>query len=160
MRSSPLAALLAIPALGACVDTSPDRVKLVAEVWNVRLAVQAGALVTSLSGTFDLVLQVGDLASDATIADPPSNQLVVAEDQSSLLTLDALPSSVSFPLTLSSGEKRTLAFTLTDANTLGAADITRLCAGPSQIAVTFTDSLKGGKPTLAESAAVTPSGCP
>ena len=147
--------------LSACVDTSPDRVRLSASVKNVALSVTAGSLVTTLAGTFDVDLSVGDLASgDATIKDPPSFQLVVAKTQKTLRVLDAVPSGGGFPLTVKSGEHLTVSFTVGDTNTLEASDLTALCAAPVQIAASLTDTLTADRPTAFESAAVTLSGCP
>jgi hypothetical protein len=148
-------------AVSGCVDTSADRVRLSASVKNVALSVTAGSLVTTLSGTFDVELDVGDLASGAaTIKDPPSFQLVVAKTQKTLRVLDAVPSGGGFPLTVKSGEHRTVSFSVGDKNTLAAGDITDACAGPVQVAASLTDSLTADRPTAFESAPTTLSGCP
>jgi hypothetical protein len=158
----PLVVALAVCALAAagCVNKSPDRVKLVAHVNAVSLAVAKSSLVTTLSGTFDVELDVGDLASsEATITDPPSFELVQLSDQSSVRKLDAIPDD-SFPITVHTGEHRVLHFTLSDGNTLAADEVSKACAGPVQIAASLQDSLTGDRPTAFESDAVTVSGCP
>jgi hypothetical protein len=157
-------AILLVPVvwLSACINTSPDRVKLTASVKNVALSVTPGSLVATLSGTFDVELDVGDLASDsATITDPPSFQLVLVKDQKTLKVLDAVPSGGGFPITVKSGERRTLSFTLSDRNTLDSAcDLACACAGPVQVAGSLTDSLTADRPLAFESGAATLSGCP
>jgi hypothetical protein len=148
--------------VSACVNTSPDRVKLTATVRNVALTVTQGSLVTSLGGTFDVELDVGDLASDsATITDPPSFQLVLVKDQKTLKLLDAVPSGGGFPLTVKSGEHRTLSFSLSDQNTLDATcDIACVCAGPAQIAASLRDTLTADRPLAFASSPTTLAGCP
>jgi len=152
---------VACTAASGCVNTSPDRVKLSASVENAVLAVTTGSLVTTLSGTFDVELDVGDLASgDATVDAPPSFQLVVEKDQSTIRVLDATLVADAFPLTVRSGEHRTLHFSLTGANTLETGDVTRACTGPVQVAASLQDSLTADRPTAFESSGVTLSGCP
>jgi hypothetical protein len=158
-----LAILLApVICLSACVNTSPDRVKLTASVMNVALSVTQGSLVATLSGTFDVELDVGDLASgSATITDPPSFQLVLVKDQKTLKLLDALPSGGGFPLTVKTGEHRTLSFTLSDRNTLdGTCDLACVCAGPVEIVGSLRDTLTADRPMAFESGSATLSGCP
>ena len=159
-RALVVAAIGAVATTG-CVDTSPDRVKLTATIQNVALSVTQGSLVTTLGGTFDVELDVGDLASaDATIQDPPSFQLVQATGQQDLATLDAVASGGGFPLTVKSGEKQTVTFTLSDRNTLAAADVTSVCAGTVEIAGSLTDSLTADRPLAFESSPATLGGCP
>jgi hypothetical protein len=157
-------AILLAPAvwLSACVDTSPDRVKLTAAVKNVAFTVTQGSLVTTLGGTFDVELDVGDLASDsATVTNAPSFQLVLAKDQKTLKLLDALPSGEGFPLTVKSGEHRTLSFSLTDRNTLDSTcDVACVCAGPVQVVGSLRDSLTADRPLAFTSDLATLSGCP
>ncbi|HVU04201.1 MAG TPA: hypothetical protein VHE30_20730 [Polyangiaceae bacterium] len=160
MRTAALALVVA-PFLVACPNTSPDRVRLVASVDSVSLAVASGTLVNTLSGTFEVVIDVGDLASsDATITDPPSFELVAASDQGSIRKLDATPSGQAFPITVKSGQHVVISFTLTDQNTLDAATLGKACAGPVQITASLQDSLTADRPTAFESAAVSVTGCP
>lgn len=145
----------------ACVDTSPDRVKLTAEVTGATLTVAAGSLVTALSGGFALDLALGDHAPhESTVATAPSIDLVTAGTNATLRVLDATPSGDGFPLTLKPGDHPSLAFTLSDQNTLSSTDETAACAGPVRISVTVVDAANGDEPTLATSGDVSISGCP
>lgn len=148
--------------LSGCINTSPDRVKLTALVNNVTLSVTQGSLVATLGGSFDVEFDVGDLASDsATITDPPSFQLVLVKDQKTLKLLDAVPAAGGFPITVKSGEHRTLSFTLSDRNTLDSTcDLACVCAGPVQITASLRDSLTADRPLSFESGSTTLSGCP
>jgi len=160
VRKSAFAVALAMLVTG-CPNTSPNRVKLTASVNAVSLSVAQSSLVTTLSGTFDVELDVGDLSSaDATITDPPSFELVSAAAQSSLRKLDAVPVGDTFPITVTTGEHRLIHFSLSDGNTLAAADVTKVCAGPVEIAASLNDSLTGDRPTAFESPAATVTGCP
>jgi len=142
----------------ACVDTSVDRVKLTTTIDHVSLSVAQGTLVSTLSGGFDWVLDVGDLASgDDVIAAAPSFQL--AGGTGAAVVLDAVPST-SFPLTLKSGESLTVHFTLNDQKSLAAADVTSVCAGPVQVVASFRDTLGGDRATSVDSDATTVAGCP
>jgi hypothetical protein len=155
------AAIGLVLAIAGCVDTSPTRVELTAAVERVSLSVQQGSLVASLQGTFDLALAVGDLApGDATIADPPTFQLVAASDRAKLAVLDALPEGAAFPVTLKSGQNLTLHFSLTAQNTLAAADQPKICAGPVVVVASYRDSLSGGRATSVDGPPARITGCP
>jgi hypothetical protein len=143
----------------ACVDTSPNRVKLTTGIDKATLSVTKGPLVTVLAGSFDFELSVGDLASGSeVVSEAPSFQLVGAGEQAGL-GIDALPPAGTFPLTLEAGAKQTVVFTLTDQNTLAAADAAAVCAGPVRIVASYRDSLSGNRATSIESGPTTVSGC-
>jgi hypothetical protein len=147
--------------LTACVDTSPDRVKLVANVANVQLTVAQSSLATSLSGTFDVNLDLGDLAQqEATVSDAPTFQLVTATERSTLVILDALVQGTTFPVTVKPGTHATLSYALNDQATLAADDIGKICAGQVEIAGTLRDTSNGDRPLSFDSDAVNVSGCP
>jgi hypothetical protein len=143
-----------------CVDTSPDRVKLTASVTDVGLTVAQSSLVTTLGGSFVLHVDLGDLAQgDTTIQDPPTFQLVTAQNRSELVVLDALVQDSSFPLKVSPGNKLALSYKLNDQQSLPSDGITSICVGDVQIAGTLRDTASG-EPTAFESPAVKASGCP
>jgi hypothetical protein len=145
----------------ACVDTSPDRVKLVANIANVRLAVAQSSLATSLAGTFDVNLDLGDLAQqEATVSDSPTFQLVTATDRSTLVILDALVQDTTFPVKVNPGGHVTLSYSLNDQEALAADDMSKICAGQVQVAGTLRDTSNGDRPLAFDSDAVTVSGCP
>jgi hypothetical protein len=148
-------------ALTACVDTSPDRVKLVANVANVQLTVAQSSLATSLSGSFDVMLDLGDLAQqEATVSDPPTFQLVTATDRSTLVILDALVQGSTFPVTVKPGTHATLSYMLNDQKTLATEDRDKICAGQVEIAATLRDTSNGDRPLAFDSDPVNVAGCP
>lgn len=148
-------------ALTACVDTSPDRVKLVANVANVQLTVAQSSLATSLSGSFDVMVDLGDLAQqEATVSDPPTFQLVTATDRSTLVILDALVQGTTFPVTVKPGTHATLSYTLNDQKTLATEDKDKICGGQVEIAGTLRDTSNGDRPLSFDSDPVGVSGCP
>jgi hypothetical protein len=111
-----------------CVDTSPDRVKLVATIENPDLSIEEATLITILAGDFDLVLTLGDLASESrTVERPPSISLVRAEDRSFVRNIDAVPAGDGFPVTIAAGEAKTLSLTLTEENMLPAGEFETVC---------------------------------
>ena len=155
-------ALCLVPfVLCACVDTSPDRVKLVADISQVNFAVTQSSLVTSLSGTLVMDLDLGDLAQqEAVVSDPPTFQLVTATSQATLVILDALPQGQTFPIRMMPGNQVTVPFSLNDQKTLAAGDIDKICAGQVQVAGSLRDTTNGDRPLAFDSDPVNVSGCP
>lgn len=154
--------LLLVPwMLCACVDTSPDRAKLVAELTNVQLTVAQSSLATSLGGTFDVHLNLGDLAQQqATVSDPPTFQLVTATNRSTIVVLDALVQGATFPVSVNPGGHVLLSYTLNDQANLAAGDRDKICAGDVQVAGTLRDTSNGDRPLTFDSSAVKAAGCP
>jgi hypothetical protein len=145
--------------VAGCVNTSPDRVKSTTHIEQAQLSVTKGPLVTSIGGSFDFVIAIGDLASsDDVIGDAPTFQLVGAGEQAGP-GLDALPPSGTFPLTLRSGAQKSITFALTDQNTITAAETSVVCAGPVRIVATYRDSLGGDRAISTESDPTTVAGC-
>lgn len=148
---------LVLLATSSCVDTSPDRVKLTAEVRDVELTVEEGLLAGAVTGRFALALSVGDLAGEAVTVEAPTPDLVTADERESLRRIDAL-STPEFPLTVGADETVVVAFELTDGNTFAPDEADAFCA-PLRISLTYRDSL-ADRPSLVESSPVTPDGCP
>jgi hypothetical protein len=147
--------------LCACVDTSPDRVKLVANIADVQLTVAQSSLATSLAGTFAVNLELGDLAQqEATVSDPPTFQLVTATERSTLVVLDALVQGTTFPVKVAPGAHATLSYSLNDQKTLATDDIGKICAGQVEIAGTLRDTSNGDRPLSFDSEPLSVSGCP
>jgi hypothetical protein len=153
---------VAFGALGStgCVDTSVDRVLLDARVESVEIEVQRTALVTVLSGTLELELELGDLAeASSTISDAPSFTLV-QEDQTFVRVLDAVPDGSGFPVTVKPGATEAVSLTLSDENTLGADQYDVICgAGALQVVGLVKDSANGDESTSFASDSFSPSGC-
>jgi hypothetical protein len=125
------------------------------------IAVEDTALVTVITGSFDLELTLGDLASEDSTADqPPSLSLVVADNQALVRVLDAVPEGESFPLTVSPGETRVLTLVLTDQNVLPGEGIDAVCGrGNLQVVGSLDESLSDRAITFS-SAPFLPMGCP
>jgi hypothetical protein len=127
----------------------------------VQLTVAQSSLATSLGGSFDVHLNLGDLAQQpATVSDPPTYQLVTATERSTLVVLDALVQDTTFPVTVNPGGHVMLSYTLNDQKSLAASDRDRICAGDVQIAGTLRDTSNGDRPLTFDSQPVKPSGCP
>jgi hypothetical protein len=147
--------------LCACVDTSPDRVKLVASIADVQLTVAQSSLATSLSGSFAVRLELGDLAQqEATVSEAPTFQLVTVTNRSTLVVLDALVQGTTFPVKVTPGSTVVLSYELNDQKTLATGDLDRICAGEVQVAGTLRDTSNGDRPLSFDSLGVKPSGCP
>jgi hypothetical protein len=148
--------------VSACVDANPERVTLKAGITDAQLTVAQSSLVTALSGSFTLHLDLGDLAQqDATVSDPPTFQLVTAANRSTIVGLDAIAQDPAvFPLIIKPGGNGSVPYTLNDQASIAADAISRMCEEPVQIAGTLRDTSNGERPLAFESAAVTPNGCP
>jgi hypothetical protein len=144
-----------------CVDTSVDRVLLDARVESVEIEVEQTALVTVLRGTFDLVLELGDLAEQpSTVSDAPSFTLVQSEDQAFVRVLDGVPSGSGFPVTVQPGTTESISLTLSDENTLGADQFDVICAaGALQVVGLVKDDANGDESTSFASSSFSPGGC-
>jgi hypothetical protein len=125
------------------------------------IAVEDTGLVTVLTGSFDLELTLGDLASeDSTADESPSLFLVVADNQATVRALDALPEGESFPLTVSPGETRVLTMVLSDQNVLLGEGLDAVCGrGNLQVVGSLDESLSDRAITFS-SAPFVPTGCP
>lgn len=142
-----------------CVEAEPDRIRLAASIDAPELALEETALVSSLSGSFVLELELGDLASDpTTMSDAPRFDLISKADNSLVRVLDVV-SAQDFPLSVDVGESVQIAFELTDDNTLVGSEVDALCAGPVLIGAVIRDSLSGSQPNSVRSASFTPDGC-
>jgi len=147
--------------LSACVDTSPDRVKLTASVSDVSLTVARSSLVTSLAGSFALHLNLGDLADQtATMTDPPTFQLVTASNRSEVAALDAILQGATLPVTVKPGNSVVLSYKLNDQASLPQATLDSACAADVAVAGTLRDSSNGDQPLAFESLPTKPTGCP
>lgn len=148
------AAVLASVALGC---GSKGAVSIAAHVDSPVLSVDSGVLVTSLSGQFDLVLALGDLAPEQT-----SVQLggfAVKETDRVLVESLALTSSETFPLVLEPGDEKRVRFVLEAGASVTEETGAALCAGRVRLSGTLSDTQSDGKQTLAESAPFEPD-CP
>lgn len=153
--------LLCTAAATACVDTSPDRVKLTAEITDVSFTVAQSSLVTSLSGSFALHLNLGDLAQEsATVSNSPTFQLVTAQNRSTVTALDAVVQGATLPVTVAPGGSTVLSYKLNDQASIAQDAITTICSGNVLVTGTLKDSSNGDQPLTVDSAPTKPAGCP
>jgi hypothetical protein len=127
---------------------------------------QASALAATLSGGFNLHLELGAYAPSGTDVTPREGNfsLVKPSDQTTLLVL-RLSSSPAPPFHLERGAKSTVVFTITDQpgssmQMVTKDELTSICQVKTvQIAGSFTDSTSGNAtPVTSSSFDVT--GCP
>ena len=137
--------LLAILALcSAC--GSKGAVSLSARVEAPELSSRSSALVRTLEGSFDLVLELGEAAPRATSVSLGAFGL--EDDTGPLIArLDVTPAQ-DFPLTLGEGDSTRVTCTLNDNSLDAALDP---CAGEVWIVGNVTDTLNDGRPTRANS---------
>ena len=149
------------PLLLGCVEADPDRVRLSASITEPDLTLEESALVSVLSGSLLLELELGDLASDpTTLAEVPRFDLVDDEDNSLVRTLDVMASGSAFPVSIDVGTSVNVPFELTDDNTLVSAEVEALCSGPVAIVAVVRDSLSDGQANAIRSEPFRPDGCP
>jgi hypothetical protein len=155
LRLASLAVLLCLP---GCFKVDSSDLQITTHVKNPVIGMKASSLVTTVTGSFDFTVTIGDLSKEkAVFSDAPSFELVT-ESGASITPLDAVAEDDPFPLTLTPGKAATVSFTLSDKNTLSSEQVATLCSGPVAVVATLADS-SGGRPTQAESTAVQPGGC-
>jgi hypothetical protein len=147
--------LLGLPLLGC---GSKDNISLSATVTNVQLSVTEQTLGTQLSGSFDLVLEVGAEADKGATVELGSFSLT--RDGATLVgSLAVAPQGATFPLTVGKGQTKTVPFTLDDSALLPASDKAALCAGDVQVVGAVTHDLNGGETKPLRGKPGLPSGC-
>jgi flagellar capping protein FliD len=160
-----LFAFASLALLPSCA--SKDAVSISGTVTSASIAVaQPNGLVTTVSGSFDLFLQLGARASDATDVGYTSFSLLKASDNTTVLSspLSVMGSAPS-PVHINPGESATVHFTVGASSTkpqeTAKGDYASACAaGPLVLTVTITDSANGGQSQSISSSPFTPSGCP
>ena len=151
MRFSSLA--LALPlCLVSCGDKSA--VSLSAQVNQANVTVTSTALVTTTSGGFELLLELGPEASGPTTVTLGNFALQTAAGSPLIDPLPVDPGSTTFPLVVNKGGSQTAMFSFTSSK----GDHDAICAGQVIIVGSVMDSLKGGTDPLS-SPPFTPS-CP
>ncbi|HEV8244163.1 MAG TPA: hypothetical protein VGP93_00205 [Polyangiaceae bacterium] len=137
---------------------SKGAVSLTAHLESPALSVQQAALGTGLSGSFDLVLELGDYADQGTDVSLGSFGIVQgSEELVSALTLSA--DGASFPLRIEPGKSKRATLSVGGSQTYDASVGTSLCSGQVFYRGAVTDSESDGKPTPVQSNPFTPS-CP
>lgn len=136
---------------------SKGAVSLVANVENPSLTVEQAALGTTLTGGFELVLELGEYADGGTDVSLATFGLYRGSQE--LVSALSLSSDVDFPVRVGPGESRRIRLTLEPGETQQSVIGDALCAAGVEFRGGVTDSANDGKPTAAESAEFEPS-CP
>jgi hypothetical protein len=138
------ALLLAFGALLAGCG-SKGAVSLTARLDHPSLTAKASALVTGLSGGFDLVLDLGPEAPSATTVSLGKFMLRNAAG----VLVDGLPVSPdqAFPLDVGVGKTETAHFTLDPTASAPTDAASEICGGPLWFQGTVQDTLSSGRPT-------------
>lgn len=168
-RLFPLALLPLATAAAGC--SAEGAVSLTGSLGNVSLSVEDQKLVTTLSGRFDVYLELGERASGATDVSFSAFSLVNADTGAPVLAGEHLSviASTDAPVRIQPGNSTTIQFTIGDQEQAGGPvvpmevdknDYESICgAGQLEIVGTYTDSLRGEQPVSLTSGPFTPSGC-
>jgi hypothetical protein len=151
------AALAALALAMAPACGSPGTVSLSAKLSNPELQVEELALGQRLKGGFDLTLEVGPEATDASEVSIESFA-VLRELTTVIAPLLAVP-EVTFPLRVGKGERRIVHFTLDDSKFIETTERDAVCAGGVRITGVIRDTLSGGNVTNLSTAVFEPR-CP
>lgn len=146
--------------LAACASAcgSKQSVSLDAHIDSAKLAVQDVTLGTQLSGGFQLVLKLGDYASEGTKVTVESFSVIGADSNDTVLgSLKVGPDPGTIDVGV--GKTKVVSFTVDGSALLSSADKAKLCAGQVVITGTVTDTLGGGHSTPLRSARINVSGC-
>jgi len=160
-------ALCAFLATIACSCAGKDAVSVSASLGNASVAVSQppGGLVSNLSGSFDISLELGKRASGSADVTLSSFSLVGASTEADLLGKPlSFTSSLPSPIHLAPGDSTTAHLTLESASTPGkpieisTAEASTICsAGQLKIVGTLQDS--AGETIQVASPPFSPSGC-
>ncbi|HLV66655.1 MAG TPA: hypothetical protein VKY73_12620 [Polyangiaceae bacterium] len=147
MRPLLIAALLLVGAGSGC--GSKGAVSLSARVEAVELTVDDGPFGASLSGTFDLVLDLGGAAPEATTVSLGS--FGVRNADGSVVDAFSLDATPSFPLDLSPGDSVRVELAIAEPPLLDEAEAELVCSGDVWISGSVSDTSNAGRPTPAAS---------
>jgi hypothetical protein len=142
----PISSLAAIVLCSAC--GSKGAVSLSARVEGPDLGLRSSALVHTIEGSFDLVLELGDAAPRSTTV--TLGAFGIENDDGPVLgPLDFTPAQ-DFPLRLAEGDSVRVRCTLNDNSIDADADVDA-CSAEVWIIGNVTDTLNDGRPTSANS---------
>ncbi len=139
---------------GSVACGSKGNVALIGRIDKPSLAVNRSAVGADVTGGFDLVLELGELASDATSVS--LGAFSIERSGSELLSPLSL-AGTTFPVLVGVGETKTIHLTLSQTPDLDVAD--KLCEADVSFRGSVTDTLVENRPTTLLSSAFTPS-CP
>jgi hypothetical protein len=146
---SALSLLLGLAVFGC---GSKGAVSLSARVENATLSVRPSALAAQLSGEFDLVLELGAHAPEATSV--TLGGFALKNEQATLVSSLDVSASEAFPVEVAVGSSKAVHFVVdaSEDTALGAA----VCLADVWYTGTVTDTLSDGKPTVASSVKLAP----
>lgn len=153
VKSSLVWSLVLIGGMGC---GSKENVSLSAQVVNPQIEVDSVALGAELSGGFDLRLELGAEAPEAS--DVSLGAFSLRREQAEIisplpLTLEP---GISFPVRVEIGQVRTLRLSFDSSSLLADTERDAICQGPLGVAGAVTDTLSAGKTTNATGPSVTP----
>lgn len=169
MRRALLALVLASTALFGC--SADGAVSLTGSIGDVSLVVEEQALVTNLSGSFGIYLELGERASGASEVSFSAFSLLRVDTGAPVLAKEHLSvvSAKTLPVTIQPGNNTTIQFQIGDQAAAGGPvtpmelvkdDFAALCnAGSLQIVGTMQDSANGERPSQLSSVPFVPTGC-
>jgi hypothetical protein len=136
---------------------SKGAVSLSAHLEEPALTVVSLPLGTSLSGEFDLVLELGSAAAEPTQVSLGS--FSIKSDAGILVDSLTVTADQRFPVAVSAGDSQRVHFSLDDSKLVETSTAASICSAEIWLAGTVTDSLSGGKPTPVSSPTFLPT-CP
>jgi hypothetical protein len=156
LRSS-VESLLAVVAVAfsGCVPDE-EGVLLEASLGSPEVTVQGGTLATDVTGSFDIHLELGELASDPTTVKLGTFRL--ERDGSALVDPLLFDTTPKFPVEVAVGTSKHVVATIMSLDQ--APELAEeLCAAPLEIVGTVTDTLGDDRAKTLRSGSVTPE-CP
>ncbi len=156
---------------GIASCSAEGAVSLTGSLGNVSVVVEEQLLVSTASGGFDVYLELGERASDATDVSFSAFSLVRADTGALVCSCASIGvvASKATPIRIQPGDSTTIRFEIGDQAQPGGSvapmeldkdDFASICgAGPVKIVGTMQDSANGQRSTSLASTAFTPSGC-
>jgi hypothetical protein len=169
MRLDPFALSLIAAALLGC--SAQGAVSLTGSIGDVSLQVEEQALVTNLSGSFGIYLELGERASEASDVSFSAFSLLRVDTGAPVLAKEHLSvvSAKTLPVRIQPGNNTTLQFQIGDQSAAGGSvtpmelakdDFAAICsAGSLRIVGTMQDSANGERPSQLSSVPFVPKGC-
>jgi hypothetical protein len=142
---------LALPLALGC--GSKEAVMASMKIESPSLTVDGTALTTELGGGFDLVLALGDYASDPTTV--KLGTFTLQRDGDVLVDNLQIDTDPKFPITLGVGKSKRVAVTVMHS-VMDPDAVTELCAAELAYVGALTDSLGDNRPTTVRSDRITP----
>lgn len=150
LRFGRFLALIAAPLLlSGCPEE--DSASLEASVQDPSLSLEAGALVTDVSGSVTLSLHLGSYAANGT--DVSLGAFTLTRGGEDLFGPVPLAASEEFPIAVGVGKDVSVTLSVEPGTTVTTEQAEALCDGPITFVGSVSDTLGGNKPIRVESAA-------